>query len=174
MKWRCECQQILDQSNVTIIQGGNRKYNISQIINLLNADSDIQDPFYCQQLQKIKKEYENWLINLQEFENQLSGQVTPNFIQLIKLITKNQYQDNNLQTKLWQYYIQMIWIQKAEEFVEAKANPQAYKTLISCATYANIDSKNILLLKLKEHLFIMDDLSRKLKEYQEQRFLEQA
>ncbi|CAD8181170.1 unnamed protein product [Paramecium octaurelia] len=171
LKWRCECQQILDQSNQLVIQGGNKKYNISQIIHLLNADPQIQDPFYTQQLQKIKKEYESWIINLQEFENQLAGQVAPHFNQLIKLINKNQYQDNNLQTKLWQYYIQMLWMQKAEEFIEAKANPQAYKTLISCATQANIDSNNVLLLKLKDHIFIMDDLGRKLKEYQEQRFL---
>lgn len=61
----------------------------------------------------------------------------------------------------------MLWMQKAEEFIECKANPQAYKTLISCATYANIDTNNVLLLKLKEHLFIMDDLGKKLKEYQE-------
>ncbi|CAK74374.1 unnamed protein product (macronuclear) [Paramecium tetraurelia] len=134
IKWRCECQFNPRSTKSNHDPRGQQKIQYQpQQFNCQMLIPKIQDPFYTQQLQKIKKEYESWIINLQEFENQLAGQVAPHFNQLIKLINKNQYQENNLQTKLWQYYIQMLWMQKAEEFIEAKANPQAYKTLISCA-----------------------------------------
>lgn len=59
----------------------------------------------------------------------------------------------------------MLWMQKAEEFLESKANILSLKTLINCAQIANIKTNNQLLNKLKENIKIYENLNQKYKEY---------
>lgn len=53
----------------------------------------------------------------------------------------------------------MIWMQKAEEFLESKANVLSMKILINCAQIANIKLNNKLLIKLKDNIKIYEELN---------------
>ncbi|CAD8086779.1 unnamed protein product [Paramecium sonneborni] len=167
--WRYECQRLLNQSNSIEQECGKKRYNIVQVMKLLNCDSQIQDHYYLMQMQKIKSQYENWLQTLREFELQLQSCKAPEQYLLIKLLNSNQYDDPALQSQLWSFYIQMLWMQKAEEFLESKANVISLRTLINCSHVANIKQNNQLLNKLKENLDVIQNLNQKMKEFQEQR-----
>ncbi|CAD8070745.1 unnamed protein product [Paramecium primaurelia] len=171
IQWRYECQKLLNESNNSEAQNGKKKYNINQVIKLLNSDIQIQDHYYLMLMQKIKCQYDIWLQSMKDFELQLEGSKAPEQYLLIQLINNNYYYEPNMQSQLWSFYIQMLWMQKAEEFLESKANILSLKTLINCAQIANIKTNNQLLNKLKENIKIYENLNQKYKEYQEQRLI---
>ncbi|CAD8092065.1 unnamed protein product [Paramecium sonneborni] len=169
--WRFECQRVLNESNKIELEYGKKRYNIIQVIKLLNCDDQIQDHYYSIQMQKIKSQYDKWLQTLKEFELQLENSEVPEQYQLIQLINSNYYNNPCLSSLLWSFYIQVLWMKKAEEFLEQKANQLSLKTLINCSNIANIKPNNQLLNKLKENLNNIEDLSQKMNEYSEQRNL---
>ncbi|CAK81540.1 unnamed protein product (macronuclear) [Paramecium tetraurelia] len=171
IQWRYECQKLLNESKNVEAQNGKKKYNIVQVLKLLNSDNQIQDHYYLMLMQKIKSKYEVWLQSLREFEIKLEGSKAPEQYIFIQIINNNCYYEPNVQSRLWTFYIQMLWMQKAEEFLDQNANVLSIRTLINSAQIANIKPNNQLLVKLRENIKIYDDLNQKIKDYQEQRLI---